>query len=84
MLLIWLGAFSSLAVAMFSSYSLQLSSAGSAAGMLASMATHSLPWSLGSSDADVGWHIYAAVFCILAVASMSAYVSCTLLIMSFN
>jgi len=75
MFVIWLGAFTSLAVAMFSSQSSQLTSVGSAAGVLASIATRSLPWSPSASDVDTGWHIFTAVFCITAVASMSAYVS---------
>jgi len=76
MLLIWLGAFSSLAVAIFTSQSSLLISVGSAAGMLASVATRSLPWLLGGGDVvSVGWQVFAAVFCIMAVASLSAYVS---------
>jgi len=76
MFVIWLGAFTSFALAVFGGYSSQLASAGSAAGVLASMATRSLPGSLDGSDVDVGWRIFAAVFCISAVASLSAYVSC--------
>jgi len=75
MFVIWLGAFTSLAVAMFSGYLPQLTSAGSAAGALASMATRSLPWL--PSDADVRWHVFATVFCVLALAPISAYVSWT-------
>ena len=77
MMLIWLGAFISLSLAMFSSYSSQLMSAGSAAGVLASMATRSLPWSLsgGGDVVDTGWQMFAVVFCISAVASLTAYVS---------
>lgn len=76
MLMIWLGAFVSLALAAFSGYSSQLTSAGSAAGVLASLATRSLPWSLGGGDAvDIGWQLFAAVFCISAAALLTAYVS---------
>ena len=71
MSVIWLGAFTSLALAVFTSDSPQLTTAGPAAGMLASMATRSLPWSLS----DAGWRVFAALFCISAVASVSAYVS---------
>jgi len=77
MFVVWLGAFTSLAVAVFSSYSSHLSSIGSAAGVLASLATRSLPWTDSSTDddVDIGWRIFTAGFCIAAVASMSAYVS---------
>ena len=76
MFVIWLGAFVSLSLATFSGYSSQLTSAGSATGMLASIATRSLPWSLDAGDdVDVGWRLFTALFCISAVASMSAYVS---------
>jgi len=77
MLLIWLGAFVSLAMAAFHSYSTQLGTVASAAGVLASLATRSLPGTLsGGGDAvDVAWQLFAAVFCISAVASLSAYVS---------
>jgi len=76
MFVIWLGAFTSLSLAMFSGYSSQLMSAGSATGMLASIATRSLPWSLdGGDDVDVGWRLFMTLFCVSAVASMSAYVS---------
>jgi len=76
MFVIWLGAFTSLSLAMFSGYSSQLTSAASATGVLASIATRSLPWSLDArDDVDVGWCLFTAVFCISAVASMSAYVS---------
>jgi len=77
MFVIWLGAFVSLALAMFTGYSSQLTSSASAAGMLTSVATRLLPWLLGGSDVDVGWRVFVAVFCISAVASLSAYVSQT-------
>jgi len=77
MFIIWLGAFTGLAIAMFSNSSSQLISAGSAAGLLASIVTHSLPWSLGGANdaVDIAWQLFAALFCIIAVALLSAYVS---------
>jgi len=78
MLMVWLGAFTSLAVAAFSSYTSHLTRVGSAAGVLASLATCSLPWTDGTSDdMGTGWRIFAAVFCIVAVGLLSAYVSCS-------
>ena len=72
MSVIWLGAFTSLLLAMFTDSSSQLMNAGSAAGLLASIATRSLPW---SRDVDVGWQVFVGVFCVSAAASVSAYVS---------
>jgi len=74
-LLILLATFTSLALALFTSHqsSSQLTSVGSAVGTLASIATRSLPWSLHGDD--VVWSLFAAVFCVTAFTSISAYVS---------
>jgi len=79
MFVIWLGAYTSLGLALFGGVMPEFANIGSAAGSLASITTRSYDFSVDGGSLDtavsIGWRIFAAMFLVSALGSLAAYVS---------